>query len=184
MGVIIMGPVGGGRLAFPSPTLTRIVPGARTTAEVALRFVLSNPHISLAMSGMNTLKMVRENARVASLAEPLRPALRERVLKHLDRLHRRRDLICTGCGYCMPCPHGVDIPANFALLAYAEVFGLEELAVKRYRTLGRRTDREGRRTPAWAAACRQCGVCEPKCPQKIPIRRRLKRVHATLAAHR
>ena len=44
MGVVVMGPVGGGLLAAPSETLRKLIPGgSSTTAAAALTFVLANP---------------------------------------------------------------------------------------------------------------------------------------------
>ena len=72
MGVAIMGPVGGGRLGFPSSEIQRMIPwGARSTPEIALRFVLANPAVSVALSGMNTMEQVEENTATASREEPL-----------------------------------------------------------------------------------------------------------------
>ena len=80
LGVVIMGPVGGGRLAAFSPEINRLVPGgARSTPELALRFVLSNPGVSVALSGMSSVQMVEENVATASRLEPLSDDERARM---------------------------------------------------------------------------------------------------------
>jgi predicted aldo/keto reductase-like oxidoreductase len=181
MGIAIMGPVGGGRLVAPSERIQGVVSGgAKSTPEVALRFVLSNPNVTLALSGMNSMAMVEENAATASREEPLSAEERQGVLDMLEETRKLSDLYCTGCAYCMPCPNDVDIPRNFQLMNYHRVFGLTDYARREYKRLERRRKRDGTVIEAWAAACVECGECEPKCPQNIPIREQLKETHAAL----
>lgn len=181
IGVEIMGPVGGGRLGVPSPEIGRMIPGgAKSTPEIALRFVLANPNVSVALSGMNEMRQIEENVATASREEPLSPEELDRIREALDQMQRLAELYCTGCGYCMPCPNGVDIPENFRLMNYHRVYGLTEYARREYARLGQRKDPQGEPRPAWAAACLECGECESKCPQNIPIIEQLKEVHRTL----
>jgi len=157
-----MGPVGGGRLGAPSPEIQALLPGkSKRTPEIALRFVLSNPNVTCALSGMETIEMVEQNVATASREEPLSDEERQAVLAQLEEKRKLADLYCTGCGYCMPCPHGVDIPGNFAAMNAYRVYGLKEHAASRYRKLATKE--------ASAASCQECGECEPKCPQKIAI---------------
>ncbi len=181
MGVAIMGPVGGGRLVSPSERIQQMVRGgAKSTPEVALRFVLSNPHVTLTLSGMNTIEMVEENTATASRTEPLSPGERQHVLDMLEEIQRLSELYCTGCGYCIPCPNDVDIPENFRVMNYYKVFGLEDYARQQYARLGQKKKSDGSVVEAWAASCLECGECEPKCPQKIPIIEQLKETQAAL----
>jgi predicted aldo/keto reductase-like oxidoreductase len=180
VGIIVMGPVGGGRLAAPSPTLMEMMDRpVASTAELALRFVLSNPNVSTALSGMSTMEMVEENVATASDSRPLSADERKRIVAALEEKRRLSDLYCTGCGYCMPCPNGVDIPRNFELVNYHRLYALEEYARDQYLRLGEKMVK-GERAPAWARACIECGECEDKCPQNIPIRRQLKEADALL----
>ncbi|HNZ39076.1 MAG TPA: 4Fe-4S dicluster domain-containing protein, partial [Candidatus Latescibacteria bacterium] len=96
-----------------------------------------------------------------------------------DEVKALSDLYCTGCNYCMPCPHGIDIPRNFELMNYYRVWGLKDYAKERYARLKERKVDDSI-VEAWAAACTQCGECEPKCPQNIPIPEQMKEVAATL----
>ncbi len=180
MGVAIMGPVGGGRLVAPSDQIQNMVTGSKSTPEVALRFVWANPNVTLALSGMNSIAMVEENTATASREEPLSAAEKQSVLDALEETKRLSELYCTGCGYCMPCPNNVDIPGNFSAMNYYKVFGLEDYARSQYKRLGRKRNRDRTTFEAWAAACLECGECEPKCPQNIPIIEQLKETHATL----
>ncbi|MCK4591586.1 MAG: aldo/keto reductase [Candidatus Latescibacteria bacterium] len=181
MGVAIMGPVGGGRLGMSSPEIQRIVPGGvKSTPEIALRFVFANPNVDVALSGMNELKQVEENVATASRKEPLSEKELSQIKAALDENERLADLYCTGCGYCMPCPNGVDIPENFRLMNYHRIYGLTEYAQQGYAQLGQRKNPQGEIQPAWAAACVECGECESKCPQNIPISEQLKEVDQAL----
>jgi len=177
LGVVVMGPVGGGRLGFPSEQLQGMLPGGtKTTPEVALRFVLANPNVSVTLSGMNTVEMVEENAATASRESALSEDERQTIVEALAENSRLADLYCTGCGYCMPCPNGVNIPENFRLMNIHRVWGLTGPARDRYRRFG--PDRENNLN---AGACVECGECEPKCPQKLPIIEQLEETHSALA---
>ena len=180
MGVVIMGPVGGGRLVPPSDRIQSMVKGSQSSPEVALRFVLSNPNVTIALSGMNSMAMVEENAVTAGRKRSLTEAERKRALDALEETRNLADLYCTGCGYCMPCPNDIDIPSNFSAMNHYKVWGLEELARGWYKRLGTKKKDEETTVEAWAQACVQCGECEPKCPQNIPIIEQLKETHAAL----
>lgn len=177
MGVVVMGPVGGGRLGSPSEQIKGMLPtDASSSAEVALRFVLSNPNVSTAISGMNTIEMVEENAATASRDEPLSADEKQAVEASLVENKRLMELYCTGCKYCMPCPNEVNIAENFRLMNLHKVYGLTDHARGLYRRLSKPEKPErGKR----AEDCIECGECEPKCPQKIKIIEQLREVAAT-----
>jgi len=181
LGVVIMGPVGGGRLGVSSPEIQRMIPGGvKSTPEIALRFVLANPAVSVALSGMNELKQIEENVATASREETLSAEELAQIKAALEENERLAELYCTGCGYCMPCPNGVDIPENFRLMNYHRIYGLTEYARRRYAQLGQRKNAEGEIQPAWAAACVECGQCQSKCPQNIPIIEQLRETDSIL----
>jgi len=177
MGVEIMGPIAGGRLAFPSDKIQNMFKIGNSTPEVALRFVLSNPNVSVALSGMTSIEIVDENIATVSRKQSLSTKERVRVIGALEEIKRLSDLYCTECSYCMPCPNNVDIPSNFKAMNIFKIWGLEKQAQKRYRQMGRNKKRR------WAEACLECGECEPKCPQNIPIRKRLKETKKILGTN-
>jgi predicted aldo/keto reductase-like oxidoreductase len=176
IGVVAMGPVGGGRLGEPNEQLAKGLPGVERIPELALRFVLSNANVTMALSGMSSMRQVEENLAVASDARTLSDSERAQMNAHLDRLKDMADLYCTACGYCKPCPQEVDIPAVFGLYNSARVYGLWKGARDGYARLAG----DGKRKAA--DACVDCGECEGKCPQHIPIRKQLKEAHKALAA--
>jgi hypothetical protein len=137
--------------------------------------VLTNLSVSVALSGMNTIEMVEENAATASDETALTQQEKQQIEAMLGENRRLADLYCTGCEYCMPCPNRVNIPAVFRLMNLHRVWGLTDSARERYRAIG---DSESGLLDA--SACVECGQCEPKCPQKITIIEQLKESHRAL----
>jgi predicted aldo/keto reductase-like oxidoreductase len=128
------------------------------------------------LSGMNRDDHIRENLRVADEAEP--DSLTEEELEIVERVAETyRGLMkagCTGCRYCMPCPEGVDIPSSFELHNGAHVFGDKQISkifyLLRQGGLGESDE------PSFASQCVECGECEEKCPQELPVSQLLKDV--------
>ena len=164
MGVTVMNPLGGGALAANTKQVASLLSGAKTAAEVGMRFVLGTPGVTAAVSGMNAMSQVRENVRIASRKSALTAKQARELKAKLAKIKREADKFCTGCGYCMPCPHGVDIPGNFHLYNRMKFFGQRQFAKQRYQLLVKH--KEGDRS---ALACKRCGRCLPKCPNKIAI---------------
>jgi predicted aldo/keto reductase-like oxidoreductase len=178
LGVVVMGPVGGGRLGAPSEVIQSLLPGkVQSSAEVALRFVFNNPDVNIALSGMGTPEMLEENAAIASNTAPLSDEELRRLEAMMEENQRLAGLYCTGCRYCMPCPQGLNIPELFTLMNYHRVYRLTGYARENYAQIGKVPWRQYKN----AEACVECGVCEDKCPQKIPIREQLKETHRALA---
>lgn len=172
VGVIAMCPVAGGMLSAPAPQLQALIPGgAQTTAAAALQFVLANPNVSCACSGMNTLEMLAENVATIEAFQGASAADHARMDAILDEFATLGQRFCTACGYCMDCPNGVDIPGNFRLYNYGKVYGLLDWAAEQYARLepGKRAD-----------ACTRCNACEPKCPNELPVMDQLAEVAAAL----
>jgi predicted aldo/keto reductase-like oxidoreductase len=149
---------------------------AKSSAEVALRFVLSNPGVSTAISGMNTIAMVEENVATASRGESLFAEEKQAIEASLVENKRLMELYCTGCKYCMPCPNDVNIAENFRLMNLHKVYGLTDHARNLYNRLSNAEKPERGKK---AEDCIECGECEPKCPQKIKIMEQLREVAAT-----
>jgi predicted aldo/keto reductase-like oxidoreductase len=96
------------------------------------------------------------------------------MMKENERL---AGLYCTGCKYCMPCPAGLNIPEIFTIMNFHRVYQITGFAKNVYAEIGKVPWRNFKD----ASACVECGICEEKCPQKIPIREQLKETHRTLA---
>jgi len=183
LGVIIMEPLRGGNLVGKMPDEVRRVwekaGTKRSAAEWALRWIWNYPEVSMILSGMNDESHVEENIKVAGEAHP--GSLTDEELKLFDEVReiygRLMKVGCTGCGYCMPCPCGVDIPVCFSL--YNNRYLFNEKAAARMQYLFS-TGGFTRSTPSHASLCRDCGKCEKKCPQNIRIREHLRNVAAEM----
>jgi predicted aldo/keto reductase-like oxidoreductase len=178
VGIVVMGPVAGGRLGGSSEVLAKAVPGIGRVPELALRFVLSNPNVTVALSGMSTMQQVEENTATASDEVSLSSQDKKMISEHVERLSEMTKLYCTGCKYCMPCPQEVNIPYIFEMYNMGKVYGLWEPARSGYASLPTRRWNPGQQ----ADACIECGECEEKCPQNIQIREQLKDAHRLLTA--
>ena len=172
--VIIMEPLRGGRLVNALPKAAKAIFASaephRSPAEWGLRWIWNHPEVTVVLSGMNDIAQVEENVRIASDATA--DALTEKDLEIFEKvkksINQHMKVPCTGCGYCMPCPHGVDIPTCFAAYntRYTDSFYSGMKAYIMCTTL--------KTNPTNASKCRQCGKCEKHCPQGIPIRTMLK----------
>ncbi|MBH1941836.1 aldo/keto reductase [Mobilitalea sibirica] len=173
--VIVMEPLRGGRLVnnLPKEVLKTFqhYDKDRSPAEWALRWIWNHPEVHVILSGMSDEAQVEENICVAKDAPP--NSLSEEELHIFDQvktiMHEKTKVPCTACGYCMPCPYGVDIPGCFA--AYNSKYLLEDknARFKYLQTLGVLS-----KQPAFASVCTECGKCERHCPQNIEIRKELK----------
>ena len=180
LGVAIMGTIGGGQLIPKGKNVAGKVKGGYSVPELAIRFVLSNPGVTVALSGMNSVPMLEENAAAAEVDVALNPDEMEQIALIMEEVEELEGLYCTGCNYCMPCDSGVDIPANFAALNLCRTWGMDVMARVQYEALGTR-ESGGKSAPAWARACTECGNCEGKCPQNIDIPSKLKEVDEALS---
>ena len=177
LGVVVMGPVGGGRLAAPTELAAKLGTEAVNTYELAFKFVLGNPGVCCALSGMQTIDMVEQNAKVASLENPMSEEEWRRVGESLENLKKFSELYCTGCGYCQPCPKGINIPKIFQAYTYLNVYGLKDLAKNTWNGYLTNEKNPG----VHPDQCVNCGYCERKCPQHLQVRELLKKVAGVLS---
>ncbi len=170
VGIVVMGPVGGGRLGVDSDRIRESLRGeAKSTPEAALRFVLAHPGVNVALSGMTTLAQVEENCGIVSSKDPFTPAQIAAMEDELGQVRAKTGVNCPACGYCLPCPAGVDIPEHFKIYNEYKLYGLTAAAKRAYATLSRT-----------AAACTECGACLARCPQKLSIPKLLRRIMTEL----
>jgi predicted aldo/keto reductase-like oxidoreductase len=166
LGVVIMEPLLGGKLARKIPAIEAIWNTAeqkRTPADWALQWIWNQPEPSVVLSGMSTWDQVQEN-----LASADRSRVGQLTATELDLIAKVRQkykelspIPCTACEYCLPCPNGVAIPRNFATYNAVGMYNDPEYGYNEYKMW----------IPdeAKAAQCIQCQECESKCPQHIPI---------------
>ena len=187
--VVVMEPLKGGKLANPPKEALDIMKKSgieRTPVDWAFKFLWNRPEISTVLSGMGTRRMVDENCAYAdnsgvnSLSEA-----EMKVISEVADIYREKILVpCTACNYCMPCPSGVDIPGNFALLnnMSTESSGLRRYMLHRkYGGLTKQGGKVDREKPNGnASVCINCGRCTERCPQHIEIPSELKKAHEIL----
>lgn len=173
LAVIAMEPLRGGSLVTGLPEDARRImqeeAQERSEVDWAFRWLWNQPGLSVVLSGMSDLEQVRENLELAGNVSDApwtdgdKGAIGRisQVIKGLQKVN------CTTCGYCMPCPEGVDIPLNFSLCNDHHMLK-DKSAKTRYFGLLSESAR--------ASNCVECGLCEEKCPQQIPIMDELKYV--------
>ena len=140
--------------------------GAIEDAATALRFIASNPAVSLIIPGMATVAEVKENAAAVADPSPLTEAEGEQIATIRGLLDTD---FCRRCRYCAPCTAGINIPSVFLFEGYYSRYGLTDWAVSRYSQLEKT-----------ASDCIGCGACEGRCPYHLPIRKMLKRVASVM----
>lgn len=182
IGIVVMEPLRGGNLARELPAEAQaLLDGAyskRSNAEWALRWVWDHPEVSTVLSGMTEPWHVEENLKIAdkALADSLTPEELARIEKVKDIFNATQKVPCTQCGYCMPCPQGVDIPSNLAVFNEYYLFDSEQHRgrVKMFSSMLIPPD-------ARADRCTECGQCLEHCPQQIQIPDELKAADEALS---
>jgi hypothetical protein len=189
LAVVIMEPILGGKLVNPPPPIQALWDTAvhkRTTAEWALQWVWNQPEPAVVLSGMSTLPQVVEN--VASAARSGVNTLTLAELALFDQIrkkyHELTAIPCTQCNYCMPCSNHVDIPGNFAIYNGGLMYAKPDNARFQYAWMAEMHRRGMTEANPQAGQCQQCGECEEKCPQSIPIMKWLALVHEVLGKNR
>ncbi len=167
VGLVAMKPLAGGRLGnIPSRGWDRSFFKGESPAQVALRYVLANPHITCAIPGMMALDELEENSRVGK--DPRKLSAGE-IKKFMEMAAEAGKGFCRNCGYCLPCPEGIPIPDVFRFESYYRHYGLEDWARTQYGSLSSN-----------AQACSDCQTCLGKCPYGVPIPTGLKQAHSLL----
>lgn len=179
LGIIVMEPLRGGALVGKMPKSVQAVydsaPIKRNPADWALSWIYDHPEVTLVLSGMNDDKHIEENLKIASNAQPgmLSNVERQIIAKAREAFNTELTITCTGCKYCMPCPQGINIPSALKNLNNYHMFSKREARMYQMGYAGVQTA-DGK--PHWAGSCTDCGACEKKCPQHLPIRDALKQV--------
>ena len=180
LGVVLMGPNAGGRLGLePAGKMKDLLTKGRNDfIDLGLKFVWSNPGVTVALSGMSSEEMVKDNLALASQKEILlNTEEQQRVEKIAQGYKAIADIGCTQCGYCEPCDEGVSIKLimDLLMISVGRAGDWEEAKAK-YKAIGNHKNYPGEK----ADACLECGVCETRCPEEIPIIARLKQTHNLL----
>ena len=134
--------------------------GALEDAALAMRFLVSNPHVTVVIPGMADAKEIAQNLAACADTAPLSADEQKKVEDIRQTLGTQ---FCRRCNYCAPCTVGINIPSVFLFQGYLDRYGLADWAKDRYGAMAVK-----------ASACVDCGACEPRCPYGLPIRQMLK----------
>ena len=135
--------------------------GAIEDAEIALRFIVSNPAVTVVIPGMADKAEIAQNVRSTSYTSPLSEEELKKIAAIKDSLGTN---FCRRCNYCAPCTAGINISGVFLFEGYYSRYDLKDWAMSRYSSL-----------PKTASDCIECGVCESRCPYNLPIRQMMKK---------
>ncbi len=169
--LVVMEPVKGGSLAAFAGDITekfRAMDPEASTASFALRWVGSLPNVKVILSGMSSMEQVEDNLKTFTSFRPLSSEESRGIDEIVALIRSRVQNGCTGCGYCMPCPAGVDIPGNFRVWNTYHMYQNYNMVKGSWEKF----QGEGKQ----AGKCVKCGKCEGLCPQKLHIRQDLEKV--------
>jgi predicted aldo/keto reductase-like oxidoreductase len=169
MGVVIMNPLGGG-LIPQNPdrfSFARTQPG-ETVVEAALRFLLNDRRVTVALVGLSDTAQLEE---ALGAVEGFKPIGQEQYARVRASLQESFNELCTSCGYCDECPEGIPVPRYLEAYNHYALGGEAKDIINRLRwhwSIGADDD--------YLERCTECGLCEEKCTQHLPIRQRLQEI--------
>ena len=140
--------------------------GAIEDAATAMRFIVSNPNVTVVIPGMADSAEISQNAAATSDTAPLTAEEQIKIASIKEQLGTN---FCRRCNYCAPCTVGINISAVFLFEGYYSRYDLKDWASDRYASLAKK-----------ASDCIGCGVCEERCPYNLPIREMLKKAAVTM----
>ena len=141
--------------------------GAIEDGRLALRYICSNPDVTVVIPGMYSVDEAKKNIEAVLDDSPITEEEKagfEKVRKELG------ENFCRRCNYCQPCSAGINISGVFLFAGYLQRYGLEEWAYDRYQSLAVKPE-----------ACVDCGLCETRCPYHLPIREMLRKCASDFA---
>ena len=173
VGSMIMEPLRGGRLVQNIPqavqNLWDMAEVKRSPVEWALQYLWNREDVDCVLSGMTSLEQVKQNIEIASTIDKISDYDQE-IIREVAREYKQSiGNKCTRCGYCMPCPHGVDIINCLTEYNIAHMLNSPKASAMQYFTL---IDDDSR-----ADSCVQCMECLPFCTQMLNIPEELEKVH-------
>ncbi|MBO7446638.1 MAG: aldo/keto reductase [Bacteroidales bacterium] len=182
---VIMEPLLGGRLGtLPDFIVKRMQEREPQTppARWAFRFAGTPEGVLTVLSGMSYMEHLVENVATYS---PLRPITEEEnafLMQIADEIYNLKNIPCTTCSYCMPCPYGLDIPTIFS--HYNKCISEGNMPNPEHPTATYKKARRAfligydRSVPKLrqASHCIGCGECVSHCPQRINIPAEMQRV--------
>ncbi len=167
---IVMEPVRGGTLATLCDESQQVFKAYNPKVSVAfwaIRYVASKPNVMLVLSGMSNMEQTIDNVKTMTSFRPITEDEQKVIDQALEIFLNSQTIPCTSCGYCMPCPHGVDIPGTF------RVYNQYAISKRAWQFLPEYKDNLKDKN---ADFCISCGDCLELCPQKIEIPDRMSEI--------
>ena len=171
LGVVVMNPLGGGLIPKHPDKFAFVKTRAdETVVEGALRFLINDPRITVALVGLSTEEQLTE---ALGAVNGFRAIPAEKVNGIRKGLNESFNQMCTACQYCDNCPQGIPVPQLMESYNMSMLDGNATGMLNRLRWhWGVPLD------SAHFSACVECGECEAACTQKLPIMTRLKEIAA------
>lgn len=177
IGIVVMEPLRGGKLANPISEVKDLLKNREykhTLADLSLKWLWNQKEVSVLLSGMSNMNQVVENiksadeAKINSLSSD-----EERLIEEIKDIYtsRGKNIPCTGCGYCMPCPQDINIPQVLNFYNEGVMYDFFDDSRRTYNLFGKP-----------ASKCVKCKECEEKCPQSIPISDWMDKIDDTLSS--
>ncbi len=179
--VAIMEPLKGGLLGSEPPeevtALLQAHPERRTLVEWSFRWLCTQPEVTVILSGVSSMAQLEDNLRIFDASEPhVWTDADETLVDQINSVYGKRVRVgCTGCGYCMPCPQGVNIPEIFKIYNDASLSDWDLYGQTYYNLVAISSNRD-------ASRCVGCRLCESRCPQGIAIVETLMAAHGAMKA--
>lgn len=170
MPVFIMEPLLGGKLATALPkdavAIFKKANPKLSPAAWGLNWVWNQGEATLLLSGMANMAQLEENLALADVADVGMHGETELEVYNnaLAVIKEKYKIRCTGCGYCVPCPRGVNIPGCFSAYNTMYSIGYRSGMWQFISSTGFMSERS-----ASPSQCTACGKCERHCPQQLPI---------------
>jgi predicted aldo/keto reductase-like oxidoreductase len=146
--VIAMNPLAGGFLA-----------ANERLKELALRFLFSLDNVHPLIGFASPEEAAYAHQILQSQAAYGRTT--GQILQEAAELIHSDEPRCTACGYCQPCPEGINVGAclsYYNVYKYMKLVEAKEAFVNKQWEDGLRLDR-----------CKSCGICESRCPNRLPV---------------
>jgi predicted aldo/keto reductase-like oxidoreductase len=158
--VIMMNPLAGGLLGEKgNEDYVKKLERAGISDLPEMSFNYCTAFGSSALAGMSSVEQALRD--IAVFNKPLISEQQANTFKtQIDSVLKQDSFKCTSCGYCMPCPQGINIPEVLRMRNYYRVLGLQEA---KNRIKNAPNFDNGFKTEN----CIECGICESKCPNKV-----------------
>ncbi|MBR3627621.1 MAG: aldo/keto reductase [Elusimicrobia bacterium] len=166
--VVVMNPLKGGQLSTLTEKAVEILKNEEpnvSPSSWSLRYAASLPNVFVVLSGMTEMEHVTDNVKTFTDFKPLTEKEQEVLASAIAAYNSSGAISCTYCQYCTGCPIGIDIPKNFLIYNQYKANNRKERFIIAYESI-----KEENR----ADKCINCGICKPKCPQKLDIPNLLK----------